>query len=273
MPLVQKLSYAGPLCLYLPEAVYAWIDAVAGRTNADPYEELRAEADRLIVFYADQLGIQASANGTAGWASYQGRLATGLLYHWWRFSEKQVAIPTVAEVVRLVQSRRVAYGRVEQDILSEIVIAEGYCQLDPAAASRFLADYSHAVAAAASQAGGRVRSRSSKTSLGRLSFPVPIARPSSHFTQAKRPLSPGSAWLCVVNGSPVCGLGGASSWDNDNGQSGSHVTSGLPLEDKERLAMQPDQGLRRSFPWGNQQLSRRHRSCQRNRNVMNCWRP
>jgi RNA polymerase sigma factor (sigma-70 family) len=236
MSSAERLTYSGPLCLYLPQSVYAWIDAIAHRTNANPYEELRAEADRLILFYADQLGTQPSANGTSGWASYQGRLATGLLYHWWRFSEKQVGIPSLADVVRLVQSRRLAYGRVDQDVLSEIVIAEGYCQRDSAAADHFLKDYSLAIAAAARHAGGRRAEHELEDLAAEMILPRGERPPKLALYSGQTPLVP---WLRVVVRhewqSHERRHGRTSSWDDDRGQQTPDVTSERPIGEHECL--------------------------------------
>ncbi len=147
------VSYSGPLCLLVSESVRDWLVSI-GAPDANPYDELRLESDRLIPIYKEQLGIQTSGDPIAGIALYQARIAGALAYHWWRFRGDHGQYQPLSEVCRRVQAGHLSYRRFNEDILREIVLTEGCCQNDPTASKLFLEEYSWIIAEAARKAGG-----------------------------------------------------------------------------------------------------------------------
>ena len=137
----------------LTEAMGDWLASIADRLDRPVADLLQHRARSLAGVYLAEWGEPVVPLDGPREDRFVDRVAGALAFHWWRFG--RLRFRPLDEVVHLVQSGRFAHGRVQGDVLREVVLAEAFCQGHPVAAARFLAEYVPVIAAAARSVGGR----------------------------------------------------------------------------------------------------------------------
>ena len=135
----------------LPPTALRWLGGLESRLGEAPLGLLLEAASPLVRLYARSWGTMLPENAP-GWLAYRRRVAGTLAYHWWRYSE--LRFRSLDEVIALVTSGRLSYGRYEADVVRDVTLAEGYLQKDPAAARRFVAEFGGVITAEARRCGG-----------------------------------------------------------------------------------------------------------------------
>ena len=129
-----------------------WVVSLPKRHCSDPVGRIRAWSKLLVHHYAREWHAVPDRNGPEGVAKYESRLANVLRYHWWRHCED--GFKPLSCIIEKIQDGELAYGRFHSDILREISLVEGVCQMDQAATEQFLDEFSGDIATAARRAGG-----------------------------------------------------------------------------------------------------------------------
>ncbi len=129
-----------------------WLVSLPKRYCRDPVGLVRSWSKLLVRHYAREWHAVPDRHGPEGVEKYESRLAAVLQYHWWRHCQNE--FKPLESIVELIQDGELAYGRFHSDILREISLVEGVCQMDQAATERFLDEFSGDIAAAARRAGG-----------------------------------------------------------------------------------------------------------------------
>jgi DNA-directed RNA polymerase specialized sigma24 family protein len=135
----------------LPAAARQWLGDLEARLGAAPLGLLLEAARPLVRRYARSWGLVLPEEGS-GWSAYERRVAATLAYHWWRYSEPRFR--PLDEVIALITSGRLAYGRYEADVVRDVLLAEACIQQEPGAAERFLAEFGGVIAAEARRCDG-----------------------------------------------------------------------------------------------------------------------
>ena len=129
----------------------AWIVSLPNWMG-DPGDAVLSWSATLVRRYTREWNTVPDRRGSVGLDQYEARLATVLQYHWWRHSQN--GFKPLDEIIALVQDGQLAYGHFRSDVLREVTLVEGVCQMDQAATEYFLSEFSGDIAAVAKRVGG-----------------------------------------------------------------------------------------------------------------------